>query len=107
MKISRDSGNYYIDLVGVIRLAGRTFQDIFEPWYNREADDAIEHDHLAALRLDEEILTGALQASGPAGFLTRLPEVAPCSEEVEKHPWHPTSAVRLACCLWLLKQDLL
>ena len=92
-----------LQVMAAVILPTTSFAEVKAMW--PKARDAKDHDALAVLPIRQNVLWQAISASGPGGLLESYS--GPRREEHVKHPWHPTSRARLACCLWMLKSGLL
>ncbi len=93
-----------IQLMATVRLPETSFLDVERLWLSEEAIGPAEHDLLAPIKLDSQVLKEALSLESPSGLI----EISkPGFEDFDKHCWHPTSHTRIACCLWMLEENLI
>ncbi len=100
-----DLVNLNLQLLAVVRLSDTSFSEVVAHWSSGEAPDSSEHDLLAAMKLEPEILKKAVSAEGPEGLIEIYSDPGLAHKAV--HPWHPRSQARIACCLWMLEEGLL
>jgi DNA-binding winged helix-turn-helix (wHTH) protein len=104
----------YIDnffFLAIADLRPLTFNQLTQLW--RESLDSNEHNAIAALPLTEDVLLECIQEDGlPEGCWSRIIKadslaVQPgISITPNMHRWQPNSHIRLAGCLWYLKDQL-
>jgi len=94
-----------LQLMAIVSLENTSFSEVKELWSSRKPIDYGEHNVLASIKLEQTTLEKALIANCPKGLVEEISN--PGLEEYLKHPWHPRSQARIACCLWMLEEGLL
>jgi len=103
--VSIDLVNLNLQLMAVVNLFDTPFSEVKALWSSRKPIDYKEHDVLAAMKIERSILEKAIAAECPDGLVEEISN--PDLEDYLKHPWHPRSQARIACCLWMLEEGLL
>lgn len=104
-----DARNLNIELLAVVRLPRTTFSQVRGIWKSGQPKDHVENDALLSLPMDADVLKRAIVAKSPSELIAHLPEdlLDSSTQESLKHQWHPSSRLRLACCLWMVEQGFL
>lgn len=103
--VSVDLVNLNLQVIAIVDAPDMSFSAVRAAWSSRKPIDHNEHDVLASMRLDAETLRKALVAKCPDGLVESISNGD--LEDYLKHPWHPRSQARIACCLWMLEEGLL
>ena len=88
----------------MVTLDNISFDQIVKLWH--KARDRDDHDVLGAILLNTEALKKAIVGPCPGETVLRYSDHG-LGRKCKKHPWHPTSQARIACCLWMLEKGLL
>jgi len=99
--------NLNLQFIAAVRLPNTSFSEVRRLWLSPDTPDYSEHNLLAALKIEADVLKRAISSQCPGDLGEHVTISNPDLSDHLRHPWHPRSPERIACCLWMMEEGLL